>query len=155
VRLTDAGATVCGFGLTMVTVAFAEPPGPVAVTVATPPAGMTAGAVYNPAPLIVPEVAVQLAAPADVNCCVAPKFNETLAGAMVWAGGGPLATNGAVNPGPQSEPGFMTAKTTGCAGPWYPLVLSVVALTKVVVRLIPPAETIAPFWNEVPVRVIE
>ncbi len=33
----------------------------------------------------VPYVAVQLVAPAPVNCCVAPRLSETEVGAMVWA----------------------------------------------------------------------
>jgi hypothetical protein len=67
-RLTAVGRIVCGGMGTRVTAALAEPPGPVAVTVTAVDAGMVVGAVYNPVDEIVPAVAVQLVAPAEVNC---------------------------------------------------------------------------------------
>ena len=48
-------------------------------------AGIVAGAVYRPLEVTVPAVAVQLVAPVDVNCWVAPRFKETVDGAMAAA----------------------------------------------------------------------
>ena len=67
-RVAVGGEIVCGVPLTSVTTADAEPPGPVAVTVALLDEGMVAGAVYSPLALTVPAVALQLVAPAEVNC---------------------------------------------------------------------------------------
>ena len=57
---------------------------------------------------MVPAVAVQLVAPDEVNCCVAPNLTVAEVGDTVCAGGGPLATNVTGNAGPQSVPGFST-----------------------------------------------
>jgi hypothetical protein len=68
---------------TSVTVALAEPPGPLAVTVTVPDDGIVAGAVYNPFELMLPAVALQLVAPVEVNCCFAPSIMLAVAGEMV------------------------------------------------------------------------
>jgi hypothetical protein len=60
----------CPAGAASVTVAVAEPFGPVAVTETIDVDGIVAGAVNNPAELIVPALADQLVAPEEVNCCV-------------------------------------------------------------------------------------
>ena len=62
------------------TTAEADPPGPVAVTVTAVEAGMEEGAEYKPAEEMVPALAVQLVAPAEVNCCVWPIFTEAVVG---------------------------------------------------------------------------
>ena len=59
------------------TVAVAEPEVPVAVTTAAVEVVRVAGAVYRPVELMVPKVAVQLVAPAEVNCWVRPAVSET------------------------------------------------------------------------------
>ena len=64
------------------TVAFAEKPEPVAVTVTVGDEGILAGAMYSPVELIVPAVADQLVAPEAVNCWVAPSATVALAGEM-------------------------------------------------------------------------
>ena len=74
---------ITGVGGIRVTVAVAVPLGPVAVTASVPVDDRTVGAVYNPAEVMVPYVAAKLVAPADVNCWVAPRFNEIVRGAMV------------------------------------------------------------------------
>ena len=102
---------VCGFSTCSVTTAEAEPLGPVAVTVTELDDGMLPGAVYRPLPLMLPAVAVQLVAPEEVNCCVAPSFTVAEVGEMVGEddGGGPLfATNVALKAGPHKVPGFST-----------------------------------------------
>ena len=71
-----------GVGGISVTVAVAVPLGPVAVTASVPVGDMIVGAVYRPAGVIVPYVAAKPVAPVDVNCCVAPRFSETVSGAM-------------------------------------------------------------------------
>jgi hypothetical protein len=105
---TDGGEIVCGFRTSSVTAADAEPAGPVAVTDTEPDDGMLAGAVNRPLALMLPAVAVQLVAPEEVNCCVAPSFTVADVGEMVCAGGGPLATNVALKAGPHKVPGFST-----------------------------------------------
>ena len=70
--------------------------------------GIVAGAVYRPAVLMVPAVAVQAVAPEEANCWVAPSLTVAAVGEMVCGGGGPALTNCAVNPGPQSVPGSST-----------------------------------------------
>lgn len=88
---TVVGEIVCGFGACgacSVTAAEADPPGPVAVTVTALDDGMTAGAVNRPLVLMIPAVVVQLVAPEEVNCCVAPSLTVAVIGEMVWAGGG-------------------------------------------------------------------
>src|ERR1035441_5482262 len=77
------GEIVCGVPFTRVTVAEAEPLGPVAVTVAVFGVRIVAGAVQSPLVLRLPAVAVQFVAPVDVNCCAAPRFNVTVTGEMV------------------------------------------------------------------------
>jgi len=76
-------AVITGVGGISVTVAVAFPFGPVAVTASVPVVGNDAGAVYRPAVVTVPLVAAQTVAPADVNCCVAPRFTEAVAGEIV------------------------------------------------------------------------
>ena len=105
---TDVGKIVCGFKDCSVTVADADPPGPVAVTVTELDEGIVAGAVYKPAELTDPAVAVHAVAPADVNCCVAPSVTVADVGEIVCGGGGPLFTNKIVNGAPHSVDGFIT-----------------------------------------------
>jgi len=107
---TDGGEMVCGFCTCRVTAAEAEPPGPVAVTVTELEDGMTEGAVYMPAELTLPAVALQPVEPAEVNCWVPPNFTVADVGAMVCGGGGPLATTCTLKDGPHSVPGFITWK---------------------------------------------
>ena len=66
-RLAVVGEIVWGVGETSVTFALADPPGPVAVMVTLAEEGIVAGAVYRPVEEIIPAVAVQLVAPAEVN----------------------------------------------------------------------------------------
>ncbi len=80
---TVSGEMTCA--LASVTVAEADPLGPIAVTVTVLDEGMVEGAVYMPLALIAPADAVQEVAPAEVNCWVAPRFRETLAGEMAGA----------------------------------------------------------------------
>ena len=87
-----------GVALMTVTTALAEPPGPIAVTVAVPDAGRVAGAVYSPVELTVPAVAVQLVAPAEVNCCMVPRSRLTVAGEMVCGGMGCRVTTALAEP---------------------------------------------------------
>jgi len=89
---------VVGVLLTIVTVALAGPPGPAAVTVATPEAGQTDGAVYWPLPVTVPEVADQPVAPAEVNCCVVPRSRVAVVGEMTCAGMGTSVTAALAEP---------------------------------------------------------
>ena len=70
---------------TSVTVAVAEPPGPVAVTDAVVTAGIVAGAENRPDELIVPAVVLQLVAPVEVNCSVFPRITVADEGVIVWA----------------------------------------------------------------------
>jgi hypothetical protein len=71
-------------------------------------AGIVAGAVYNPADVIVPAVALKLVAFVAVNCCVAPNFTVAVVGEIVGVGGGPAAAHVTANIGPHSDPGFCT-----------------------------------------------
>jgi hypothetical protein len=82
---TDAGEIVGATVLVRVTVAVADPFGPVALTETVGDPGIVAGAVYSPVALTVPAVAVQLVAPVAVNCCDAPTATDTEAGEMVIA----------------------------------------------------------------------
>ena len=59
------------------TVADAVPDGPVAPIAAEVEVSIVAGAVYRPVELMVPKVAVQLVAPAEVNCWVRPAVSVT------------------------------------------------------------------------------
>jgi hypothetical protein len=92
-RETVTGEMVCGFRTCSVTAAEADPPGPFAVTVTELEDAMVDGAVYKPLALMVPADAVQAAAPAEVNCWVAPSLTVADFGEMVCGGGGPLVTN--------------------------------------------------------------
>ena len=56
---------------------MAEPPGPVAVTVTDDDAGIVPGATYRPVEVMLPAEAVQLVAPAEVNCCDLPRPTVT------------------------------------------------------------------------------
>jgi hypothetical protein len=106
---TVGGEIVCGFRTCSVTTAEAEPAGPVAVTVTDFDDGMLAGAVNRPLLLMLPAVAVQLVAPEEVNCCVAPSFTVAEVGEIVCDAGAPLfATNVALKAGPHNVPGFST-----------------------------------------------
>ena len=97
-----------------VTEAEAEPPGPLAFTVTEFDDGMVEGAVNRPLALMLPAVQVQLVAPEDVNCCVAPNFTVAEAGEMVCCevgggdGGGWLFAKVALKAGPHRVPGFST-----------------------------------------------
>lgn len=101
----------------------------------------------------VPAEAVQLVALAEVNCCVAPKLTVAVVGEIVCGGGGPLATNGKLNTGPSSVPGFSTCNGTVAGCPCQGLTFSVVEFTNVVPKLLPPINIVAPFLNPVPVMV--
>ena len=74
---------ITGVGGISVTVAVADPLGPVAVTASVPVGDSADGAVYIPAGVTAPYVAAQPVAPLEVNCCVPPRFNETVTGAIV------------------------------------------------------------------------
>ena len=63
--------------------AVAAPIGPVALTRTVVVAGMAVGATYSPVELIVPALADQVVAPAEMNCCVWPSVTETVAGVIV------------------------------------------------------------------------
>jgi hypothetical protein len=82
VTVADVGEMTWGVSASSVTLALAEPPGPFAVTVTAVEAGMAAGAVYKPVEEMVPAVAVQLAAPAEVNCFVWPSLTVAEVGEM-------------------------------------------------------------------------
>jgi len=76
---------------------------------------MVEGAVNRPFVLMLPAVAAQLVAPADVNCCVAPNFIGAEVGEMVCCEGGGggdgdglLAAKVALKAGPHRVPGFST-----------------------------------------------
>ena len=105
---TLAGEIVCGFKDCSVTVAEADPPGPVAVTVTVFDEGMAEGAVYKPAELTDPAVAVHAVAPEEVNCCVAPSVTVADVGEIVCGGGGPVFTKEIVNGAPHKVDGFIT-----------------------------------------------
>ena len=107
-KLTEAGEIVCGGMGSSVTLALADPPGPVAVTVTALEAGIVAGALYNPAVEIVPAAALQLVASEEVNCFVWPKTTEAEVGEIACGVTGVPVLNCAVNAGPQSDPGFAT-----------------------------------------------
>jgi hypothetical protein len=79
--ITGVGAA----GGISVTVAVAVPFGPVAITLSVPVEDIADGAVYRPALVTVPWAAAQAVAPAEVNCCCAPRFNETVIGEMACA----------------------------------------------------------------------
>jgi hypothetical protein len=95
-------AVITGVGGISVTVAVPFPFGPVAVTVSVPVVGNDAGAVYRPAVVTVPCAAVQAVAPADVNCSVAPRFTETVAG-EITCGFSSVTVADADPPGPVAE----------------------------------------------------
>ena len=82
VAVAELGDMVCG--AIRATVADADPPRPVAVTVTDPEEGMVDGAVYRPAELIVPAVAVHDEAPAAMNCWVLPRSTDADAGEITW-----------------------------------------------------------------------
>src|SRR5277367_4825330 len=71
---TVTGEMVCGFRTCNVTAADADPSGPVAFTVTELETVIVAGAVYSPVALMLPAVALQLVAPEEVNCWVAPNL---------------------------------------------------------------------------------
>jgi hypothetical protein len=102
---TDAevGEIFCGSSGASVTLALAEPPGPVAVTVTAVEAGIVDGAVNNPPELMVPALADQLVAPAEVNCLVCPILTEADVGEITCG-----FANVTVNAGPHSVPGLIT-----------------------------------------------
>src|ERR1035438_3645833 len=88
---TPVETTVGGTLVSKVTLATDCPAAFSAVTVSAPLEGITDGAVYRPADVITPATAVQLVAPADLNCCVAPRIRLIDAGDI--AAGGTLVTN--------------------------------------------------------------
>jgi hypothetical protein len=73
------------------------------VTVTAVEEGIVEGAVYKPVDDTVPAVAVQVVAPADVNCFVCPSLTVAEVGEMACG-----MTNVTVNAGPQRVPGLMT-----------------------------------------------
>ena len=98
-----------------VTVALAEPFGPVAVTVKVGDAGIAFGAVYKPEELIVPAVAVQPVAPEEVNCWLWLRSMEAVSGDICCVVVPPLPDlNGTLSEGPHRVPGFSTWKTPAC-----------------------------------------
>jgi len=112
---TVDGDIVWEFSAWRVTAAEAEPPGPVAVTVTELDDGMVKEAVNRPLVLMLPAVEVQLVAPEDVNCCVAPNFTVAEVGEMVCCEGGGggdgdglLVAKVALKAGPHKVPGFST-----------------------------------------------
>ena len=109
-RVAEAGAIVWGGTGARVTVALADPFAPVAVTITVGDAGIVSGAVNSPDAEMLPALAVQLVAPADVNCNVRPRTTVAEVGEIVCDGpDAPL--NCAVNAGPASVPGLVTANT--------------------------------------------
>jgi stage V sporulation protein SpoVS len=97
----DVGDMTCGASGINVTAAWAEPPGPVAVTVTAVEEGMVAGAVYKPEDDIVPAVAAQPVAPEDVNCFVCPSVTDAEVGEMDCGSRGARITAAlALPPGP-------------------------------------------------------
>ena len=101
--LAVVGEIVCAAGLDSVTVALADPPGPVAVTVTLFEAGMVVGAVKRPVLEMVPAVAVQPVAPLEVNCLVAPRTTVADVGEIVCG-----TANCTAKVGPSRVPGFLT-----------------------------------------------
>jgi hypothetical protein len=99
----DVGEMTCGVADLSVTLALAEPPGPVAVTVTALDEGMVDGAVYSPEAEMVPAVAVQDVAPVEVNCFDCPRVMDSDVGDMVCG-----LTKVTVNTGPQRLPGLLT-----------------------------------------------
>jgi hypothetical protein len=77
---TVVGDTTGSGPSTSVIVAVAEPPGPVAITVALPDAGIVAGALYDPVAEIQPVLNHHFVAPGELNCCVCPKWTITVEG---------------------------------------------------------------------------
>ncbi len=71
---TPVETTVGGRLVSKVMVTADCPAALIAVTVSALLEGMPEGAVYRPADVIAPATAVQLVAPADLNCCVAPRI---------------------------------------------------------------------------------
>ena len=69
---------------------------------------MLEGAVNRPLVLMLPALALQLVAPEEENCLVAPSFTVAEVGEMVCFGVGVLAANVALNAGPHNVPGFST-----------------------------------------------
>lgn len=79
----EVGEIVWAAGAVRVTCAFAVPFVPVADTVTDDEAGIVAGARYRPVEEIDPALAVQLVAPADVNCWVFPNRTDATEGEIV------------------------------------------------------------------------
>jgi len=97
----EVGDMTCGASGINVTAAWAEPPGPVAVTVTALEEGMVAGAVNKPVDDMVPAVVVQLVAPEDVNCFVCPSVTDAEVGEMDCGSSGARVTAAlALPPGP-------------------------------------------------------
>ena len=97
----DVGDMTCGASGINVTAAWAEPPGPVAVTVTAVEEGMVAGAVNKPVEEMVPAVAAQPVAPDDVNCFVWPSVTDAVVGEMDCGSSGAKVTAAlALPPGP-------------------------------------------------------
>ena len=81
----EVGEIVWAAGAVRVTCAFAVPLVPVADTVTDDEDGIVAGARYRPVEEIEPALAVQLVAPAEVNCWVLPSRTEATVGEIVCA----------------------------------------------------------------------
>ena len=97
----DVGDMTCGASGINVTAAWAEPPGPVAVTVTAVDDGMVAGAVNKPVDDMVPAFAAQLVAPEDVNCFVCPRVTDADVGEIDCGSSGARVTAAlALPPGP-------------------------------------------------------
>ena len=79
----DKGEIVCAARAVRVTCAFAVPLVPVADTVTDDEDGIVAGARYRPVDEIDPALAVQLVAPAEVNCWVLPTRTDATEGEIV------------------------------------------------------------------------
>ena len=92
---------VGGTLVTSVTVAVLCPVAFFAVTVSVPAAGITAGAVYKPVAVTVPDTAAQDVAPGAANCWVAPSTTVAFAGAITGA-----------DPPPPPPPGLVPATGT-------------------------------------------
>jgi hypothetical protein len=99
----DVGEMTCGVKAWSVTLALAEPPGPVAVIVTAVDEGMVDGAVYRPEEEMEPAVAVQEDALAELNCFVCPSLTVAEVGEMVCG-----LTNVTVKTGPHRLPGLLT-----------------------------------------------
>lgn len=79
---TDEGEIVCASAVRVIC-AVAAPFEPDAVTVTVGEDGIVAGATYRPVELMDPVLAVQLVAPAEVNCWEPPSGTDADTGEIV------------------------------------------------------------------------